>query len=113
VLLASQLTIPTKEAAMQSSPFIELNEVAQLCQLDQEDLKELLDYGTIPVVASDSDDVCIPSTSLEALRKASQIRRDYALDLFTMAILVNYLERISELERTNSKLRDEVAQCSN
>jgi chaperone modulatory protein CbpM len=97
---------------MHSSPFIEINALTQLCQLDQEELKELLDYGAIPLVASDSGDVCIPSTSLDALQAASKIRRDYALDLFTMAILVNYLERINELERTNLKLRDEVAQCS-
>lgn len=98
---------------MEAPQLIELNEAAKLCQLDDEDFKELLDYGAIAVVASDADDICISSTSLEALKKALQIRRDYALDLFTVAILVSYLEKISELECVNSILCREIAKCSN
>lgn len=97
---------------MHLSPFIDLNEVPALCHLNATDFNELMEYGVIPIVASDSDDVCISRSSLEALQKASQIRRDYALDLFTMGMLVNYLERISELERDNSMLKAEVSKCS-
>jgi chaperone modulatory protein CbpM len=97
---------------MQPSQYIELNEVATCCDLSLEELSELLEYDIIPLSGSDAGNLCVPNHWLDTLQKAAQIRRDYALDLFTMGILVNYLQRIADLENANSKLRTEVALCS-
>jgi chaperone modulatory protein CbpM len=97
---------------MQSSQYIELNEVATCCDLSPEELAELLEYDIIPLLESDAGSLCVPNGWINTLQKAAQIRRDYALDLFTMGILVNYLQRISDLENANSKLRTKVDLCS-
>jgi hypothetical protein len=42
---------------------------------------------------------------INSAKKAAQIRRDYALDLFAMAVVMRYLHKIDELETVNARLR--------
>lgn len=97
---------------MKSLQYIELNEVASACHLSQDELIEMLEYDIIPFSSADSGELRIDISWIDALRKAAQIRRDYALDLFTMGILVNYLQRIADLEKLNLNLQTKVAECS-
>lgn len=97
---------------MQLTQSIELKDVAALCQLGPSEVDELLEYGAIPLLETPSDGLRVPNSYVDTLLKAAQIRRDYALDLFTMAILANYIQKISDLEISNSNLRHEVAQCT-
>ncbi len=96
---------------MQLTQSIELKDIAALCQLGASELDELLEYGAIPLVETPSNGLRVPNNYVNTLLKAAQIRRDFALDLFTMAILANYIQKISDLELSNSQLRHEVAQC--
>lgn len=96
---------------MQLTQSIELKDIAVLCQLGASELDELLEYGAIPLVETPSNGLRVPNNYVNTLLKAAQIRRDFALDLFTMAILANYIQKISDLELSNSQLRHEVAQC--
>lgn len=97
---------------MKPLQYIEFNELAFTCRLSHDELTELLEYGVIPLENQHSDGLRIPVGWIAPLQKAAQIRRDYALDLFTMGILVNYIQKIADLENVNFKLRTEVAQCS-
>lgn len=96
---------------MQLTQSIELKDIAALCQLGASELEELLEYGAIPLVETPSNGLRVPNNYVNTLLKAAQIRRDFAFDLFTMAILANYIQKISDLELSNSQLRHEVAQC--
>ena len=46
---------------------------------------------------------------LPALRRATRLRRDLDLDLFTMALLLQYLDRIEVLEQQLRSLRAQVS----
>lgn len=90
---------------MQSAGYIDFQEMAARCELADDELHELLDYSVLPVLHLESQGLWFPITCVEWVQKASKIRRDYALDLFSMAIVMRHLHTISELEVENVKLR--------
>lgn len=96
---------------MQYLANIELKEAASLCQLNEAEFNELLEYGAITVIKNELNGACISGNCIDTLQKAAQIRRDFALDLFTMAILMNYIQKITDLEKTNLRLLTEVSKC--
>lgn len=75
-------------------------ELARACGLTEAELAELMEYGALraaeggsaaqPLFSAD----CVP-----ALRRAGRLRRDFDLDLFAVALLLEYLNRIDLLER--------------
>lgn len=96
---------------MQTTLSIDLTYVAKLCQLTPHEMDELIEYGAITLVETPSNVLRVPSRNVKTLIQAAQVRRDYALDLFTMAILANYIQKISDLEICVSQLRVKAAQC--
>jgi chaperone modulatory protein CbpM len=96
---------------MQRLATIELKEVATLCQLDEAELFELVEYGAITVIENEMNGTCISSDCIDTLQKAAQIRHDFVLDLFTMAILMNFIQKITDLEKTNLRLLSEASKC--
>jgi chaperone modulatory protein CbpM len=87
-------------------------EFAQRCHLSQAELSELLDYGLLPVLQENSSAPALPITCLRSAQKAAQIKRDYALDLFSMGILMVYLQKIEALELANTQLRSSLVNLS-
>lgn len=81
---------------------ITVTELSRVCALSAEELGELVEYGAlVPLTVVPQE----PSFSAEwvmPLRAAGKLRRDYDLDLFAVAILLDYLHRIEDLE---SRLR--------
>ncbi len=90
---------------MQSIRYIDFQDLAERCQFSLDELHELLEYGVLPVLHVDSVGLCFPMDCVEPAQKAAQLRRDYALDLFTMGIVMGYLQKIALLERMNASLR--------
>ncbi len=90
---------------MHSFRYIEFQELAKRCQITLDELHELLDYGVLPVIQVNSVGLCFPMDCVEHAQKAAQIRRDYALDLFAMGIVMNYLQEIAALKQMNASLR--------
>ena len=75
-------------------------ELATICDLTAQELRELVEYGALVPMPGDArqplvfDAECVPR-----LREASRLRRDFDLELFAVSLLVGYLERIQHLER--------------
>jgi chaperone modulatory protein CbpM len=90
---------------MHSAGYIDFKEMAERCQLSLNELHELLEYGVLPVLHVSSRGLCFPVACLGPAQKAAQIKRDYALDLFAMGIVLDYLQKIDALELANAALR--------
>jgi hypothetical protein len=97
--------MPLLGGSMQSACYIEIQEMARQCQLSFDELHELIEYGALPVLHVNSRGLCFPITCLETVQKAAQIKRDYALDLFAMGVVLGYLQKIEVLESANAELR--------
>jgi chaperone modulatory protein CbpM len=75
-------------------------ELAQMCSLTVVELDELVDYGALVPLATEIETVrqfsasCVPP-----LREAARLRTYYDLDLFTVSLLLGYLQRIAHLEQ--------------
>jgi chaperone modulatory protein CbpM len=79
---------------------VEQAELAQMCSLSAAELDELVDYGALVPLANDQpggrhfNAAVVPS-----LREAARLRADFDLDLFTVSLLLGYLQRIVHLEQ--------------
>jgi len=85
-------------------------ELAQACGLSEAEIAELVDYGalcTLPAAAA-GDPLVFSAECLPAMRRAGRLRRDFDLDLFSVALLLGYLQRIDQLERQLRSLQAHV-----
>ena len=74
-------------------------ELADLCGLSSAELEELVEYGALASLAGDAGSRQFGASCVVPLREAARLRNDYALDLFTMSLLLGYLQRIAQLEQ--------------
>jgi chaperone modulatory protein CbpM len=78
---------------------IEQAELAQMCSLTVAEVDELVEYGALLPAAAEGDTVRQFSAACVApLREAARLRSVYDLDLFTVSLLLGYLQRIAQLE---------------
>ena len=72
-------------------------ELAQLCGMSEAEVDELVGYGVLVPLANEPgrrfNAAVVPS-----LREAVRLRSDFDLDLFTVSLLLRYLQRIVQLE---------------
>lgn len=78
---------------------VSIVELSHSSGLSTGELAELVDYGALTPLASTQDDILFKASCVESLRKVCRLRWDYDLDVFTLAILLGYVERINDLER--------------
>ena len=78
---------------------LSIAELSRSCHLTAEEIDELIEYGALAPVQKDTDEVVFSAACAPALRNACKLRQDYDLDLFTVALLMEYLSRIEALER--------------
>jgi 2-polyprenyl-3-methyl-5-hydroxy-6-metoxy-1,4-benzoquinol methylase len=81
------------------------SEVAKVCELNDQEMQELIDYGAINAEDSDKNNFLYSAQNLKNLQSACKQRRDYDLDLFSVVICVQYLEHIADLERQIESLQ--------
>jgi chaperone modulatory protein CbpM len=81
------------------------NELSTACALSVADLQELIEYGALAPLQPAPTEPLFAISYLEPLRLASIARRDYDLDLFVVVILMDYLQRIAQLESQLSALQ--------
>lgn len=74
-------------------------ELARICGLSVSELDELVDYGALAPLPSDAGEQVFSAECVAPLRKACQLRLDFDLELFSVALLLGYLHRIELLER--------------
>jgi chaperone modulatory protein CbpM len=80
-------------------------ELARACGLSAAELDELVEYGALTPLHRDQPERVFSAECVLPLRAAGRLRKDFELDLFSVAILLSYLHRIDELEREVKSLR--------
>jgi len=80
-------------------------ELCQACGMSLAELDELVEYGALVPHGTAQAARSFSGTCVVPLRRAAQLRRAYDLDLFTVSVLLGYLNRIEELEREVQSLR--------
>ena len=78
---------------------VTLAELAQICALSVDELDELMDYGALVPMQDARQERLFSAECAMPLRTAGKLRQDFDLDLFTVGLLLGYLNRIEALER--------------
>jgi chaperone modulatory protein CbpM len=90
---------------LDASETIGLPELSQACGISLAELNELVEYGALGPATTHQEQGLFTADCVVPLRTACRLRRDYDLDLFTVALLVQYLQRIEQLEHEVHTLR--------
>ena len=77
---------------------LSLDELARACALSAEEVDELVDYGALSPLQAVAPQRLFFSSWVTPLREACRLRRAYDLELFTVVILMDHLQRIDVLE---------------
>jgi chaperone modulatory protein CbpM len=80
-------------------------ELTQVCRISAAELDELVEYGALSPMQQAGQQRTFSRACVASLRTASQLKQDYDLDLFTVALLLEHLGRIEALEREVRFLR--------
>lgn len=72
------------------------SELSRICAMSR---YELVDYGALEPMDTAYPERIFSAKCVMPLRTASQLRHDFVLDLFTVAMLLGYLSRIDSLEQ--------------
>ena len=83
---------------MDARGVVSVADLARMCELSLPDLDELIDYGAVVPVERSATERLFSGACVMTLRKACSLRRAFDLDLFTVVILLGYLDRIEALE---------------
>jgi chaperone modulatory protein CbpM len=78
---------------------VTLAELARICALSPAELDELVDDGVLVPVEEARQERLFSAECVMPLRTAGKLRQDFDLDLFTVGLLLGYLNRIEALER--------------
>jgi chaperone modulatory protein CbpM len=89
----------TETFRLDASATITLGELAECCGISVDELDELMAYNALVPLESSGQELAFSAQWVVPLRKACKLRTDFDLDLFTVAILLENLNRIEFLER--------------
>jgi chaperone modulatory protein CbpM len=84
---------------------ISLNELASLCRCHPEFVERLARYGLIEPIDETGETLLFPGSSIRRLRRALRLRRDLGLNANSLALVLDLLERIEDLEAEIIRLR--------
>lgn len=104
------MTAPVVEVGwLDAREMVSRSELSRTCGLTEAELTELVDYGALRSLPAAGAEPVFSAECLPVLRRAARLRRDLDLDLFTVALLLQYLDRIEVLERQVRSLRAQVS----
>jgi len=84
---------------------IGVSDLARACGISLAELDELVGYGALQPLQSRTDERQFSAACVATLRHACKLRQDFDLDLFTVALLMDYLNHIEALQREIRFLR--------
>jgi chaperone modulatory protein CbpM len=84
-------------------------ELAHMCSMSEAEIDELVDYGVLVPLANEPGRL-FNAAIVPSLREAVRLRADFDLDLFTVSLLLRYLQRIVQLEHQLRTLQASQAQ---
>ena len=104
------MTAPVVEVGwLDAREMVSRSELSRTCGLTEAEVTELMDYGALRALPATGPEPVFSAECLPALRRATRLRHDLDLDLFTVALLLQYLDRIDVLERQVRSLRAQVS----
>ena len=93
---------------LDSRESVSMTELSTICGLTEAELRELVEYGALAPIDRQQPEPVFSSERIGGLRRAARLRRDFELDMFAVALLLNYLDRIEALERHIKSLEAQV-----
>jgi chaperone modulatory protein CbpM len=79
---------------------VDESELTRMCELTSAELDELVEYGALVPMLDEAAAVRQFSAGcVGPLREVARLRAHYDLDLFTVGLLLGYLQRIAHLEQ--------------
>jgi hypothetical protein len=100
--MTHQLVDPSKVKLQQR---VSLSELAERSCLSEDELRELVDYGSLVPINAKASDWTFDAEVVPILRKASRLRDDLALGPHSFALAVMLLGQMRALEVELSLLR--------
>lgn len=92
-------------AWLDSRETVTLAELTRVCGMTEDELQELIEYGALTPLEREKEELRFSSECVGGLRQAGRLRRDFELDMFAVAMLLEYLHRIDFLERQIKSLQ--------
>ena len=86
------------------------DELALMCSLSTAQLDELVEYGSLVPAMGRAGNREYSAACVAPLREAARLCSHYDLDLFTVSLLLGYLQRIAQLEHQLRALNVHVPQ---
>jgi len=100
------MSAPLVEVAwLDSRETVTRGELATVCGLTEAELAELMEYGALHALEGHGTVQVFSAECVPALRRAGRLRRDFDLDLFAVALLIDYLDQIEILQQQVRRLR--------
>ena len=90
--------------------YLSIEEVVALCELSEEDIAELMDYGALNSDVVVDEEIFFAAQRMEHLKEACQHRRDYDLDVFAAVLFMGYLQQIADLKQQVAELQAQLGQ---
>ena len=87
---------------------LSLSELSRVCAMSAAELDELVGYGALVPLHRAEQELIFSAACVMPLRAAGNLRRDFDLDVFTVAILLDHLRRIEALEQQLRSLQARV-----
>ena len=84
---------------------VEQGELVAMCHLSVDEIEELVDYGALAPLPGRFPVRVFSAACVPPLRQALRLRQDFDLDLFTVGLLLGYLQRIDALEQEVAALQ--------
>ena len=78
---------------------VTLSELSRASGMSVADVDELVEYGALLPLDAQRQEHAFSAQCIPQLRTACKLRLDYDLDLFAVALMLGYLNRIEALER--------------
>ena len=78
---------------------VTLSELSRFCAISPTEVDELVEYGALLPLVQEREELVFSAQCIAPLRTAGKLRLDFDLDMFSVAMLLGYLNRIEALER--------------
>lgn len=92
--------------SLHARDLVDEEELAHMCRMSRAELEELVDYGAlVPMEHGAATQHLFNAACVPLLRKAARLRADFDLEPFAMVLLLQYLQRVEELEQQVRSLR--------
>ena len=92
--------------------YLSITEVIALCELSQEEIAEMIDYGALASDMVVEEEVFFSAQRVDQLKDACEHRRDYDLDLFAVVLMMGYMQEIADLKQQVGQLQALLAQTA-